>query len=202
VVDVLRAVHVWRESITIEQAFTRFPCIETPHLVLRQIQPDDADAIYATFSDEAAMEFYGELPHRSIEDSRALIQQQHHWYAQREGIRWGITRKGNDTVIGSCGFHLFDEGFHRAETGYELGQTYWRQGIMSEALGAILTFAFTEMGLRRIEAVVDDVNERSKGLLRKLGFTQEGTLRQRFYFCDRYWDEHYFGLLRDEWKPE
>lgn len=187
--------------MTIEQVFTRFPRIETQRLILRQIQPEDAESIYATFSDEAVMEFYGELPHRSVEDSRALIQRQHHWYARREGIRWGITHKGEERVIGSCGFHLFDEEYRRAETGYELGQAYWRQGIMSEALGAIITFAFAEMGLHRIEAVVDDSNERSKGVLRKLGFTQEGTLRQRFYFRDRYWDEHYFGLLRDEWKP-
>jgi [ribosomal protein S5]-alanine N-acetyltransferase len=47
--------------------------------------------------------------------------------------------------------------------------------------------------------VVDDVNERSKGLLRKLGFTHEGTLRRRFYFRDCFLDERYFGLLREEW---
>ena len=186
--------------MTLEQVFTTFPRIETPNFILRQIG-EDAEALYTSFSDEAVMEFYGILPHRSVEDSRALILQQQEWYAQREGIRWGITRQGKDVVIGSCGFHLFDEGFHRAKTGYEMGQAYWRQGIMSEALSAIVTFGFTEMGLHRIEAVVDDVNERSKGLLRKLGFTQEGTLRQRFYFRDRYWNEHYFGLLRDEWQP-
>ncbi|MBF6591920.1 MAG: GNAT family N-acetyltransferase, partial [Ktedonobacterales bacterium] len=136
----------------------------------------------------------------SIEDSRALIQRQHAWYAQREGIRWGITRQGTDTIIGSCGLFNFDEGFHRAETGYELRRAYWRRGIMMEALSAMLTFAFATMELRRVEAVVDDVNERSKRLLRKLGFTHEGTLRQRFFFRGRFLDEHYFGLLRSEWQ--
>ncbi len=71
---------------------------------------------------------------------------------------------------------------------------------MREALGAMLTFAFDEMDLRRVEAVVDDGNARSQGLLRTLGFTHEGTLRQRFYVRDRFWDEHYFGLLREEWQ--
>ena len=96
-------------------------------------------------------------------------------------------------------FYLFDEGFHRAETGYELNRAFWRQGIMTETMSAIITSAFTELGLHRIEAVTDDINERSKGLLRKLGFTHEGTLRLRFYFRGRFWDEHYFGLLKDEW---
>src|SRR5579859_733084 len=186
--------------MTIETIFTTFPRIETPHLILRQIQFSDADALFATFSDEQVMEFYGELPHRSVEDSRDLIRRQHEWYAQREGIRWGITRKGDDTVIGSCGFFRFDEESQRAETGYEVGRAYWRQGVMSEALGAILTFAFTEIGLHRIEAVVDATNERSKGILRKLGFTHEGTLRQRFLFRGCFLDEHYFGLLNEEWQ--
>jgi [ribosomal protein S5]-alanine N-acetyltransferase len=187
--------------MSIDQIFVHFPRIVTPHLILRQIEPSDAEAIFATFSDEVVMEFYGELPHRSVEDSRQLIRRQQEWYARREGIRWGITRKGGDTVIGSCGLFKFDEGFHRAETGYELARAYWRQGIMTEALSGLISFAFVTVGLHRIEATVDDVNERSKGLLRKLGFSHEGTRRQRFFFRDRFWDEHDFGLLAGEWQP-
>lgn len=188
--------------MTVDAIFTTFPRIETPHLILRQIIPDDAVALFATFSDEAVMEFYGQEPHRSVDDTREQIRQLQGWYARREGIRWGITRGGDDTVIGSCGLYLFDEGFHRAEIGYELGRAYWRQGIMREALGAMLTFAFAGTGLRRIEAVVESGNERSQALLHTLGFTHEGTLRQRFFFRDRFWDEHYFGLLREEWQSQ
>jgi ribosomal-protein-alanine N-acetyltransferase len=146
------------------------------------------------------MEYYGDPPHRSLDDSRDLIRRQQHWYAQQEGIRWGITRTGDETVIGSCGFFLFDEEFRRAEMGYELAQAHWRQGIMREALGAIITYAFAETTLHRIEAVVNGANEASKALLLTLGFTREGVLRQRFYFADHYWDDLYFGLLRDEWR--
>ena len=186
--------------MNLDPAFDSFPRLETPRLILRQIQLADAEALFATFSDEAVMEFYGDLPHRTVEDSHELVRRQHEWYARREGIRWGITRKGEDVVIGSCGLFKFDEEARRAETGYELGRAYWRQGIMSEALGALLTFAFASLWLHRIEAVVDDANERSKGLLRSLGFVHEGTLRQRFFFRGRFWDEHYFGLLHDEWR--
>lgn len=180
--------------------FAGVPRIETPRLILRGIDERDVEAIFATFSDEQTMEFYGRLPHVSIEDSRLLISGIMERYARREAIRWGITLRGSDEVIGSCGLFLFDEEYHRATTGYELRRAYWRQGIMSEAMRGLLNFGFAEMGLHRIEAVVDDVNERSKGLLRKLGFTFEGTLRQRFWFRERFLDEHYFGLLRDEWR--
>jgi [ribosomal protein S5]-alanine N-acetyltransferase len=90
-----------------EDVFTQFPRLETPRLVLRQIEPRDAEALFATYSDEAVIEFYGELPHRSVDDSHALIEQQQAWYANRAGIRWGITHKGEDTVIGSCGLFLY-----------------------------------------------------------------------------------------------
>ena len=186
--------------MSVDAMFTTFPNLTTRRLLLRQIQLTDAEDLFATFADEEVMEFYGHLPHKSVEDSRALIRQQHNWYAQREGIRWGITLKGEDKVIGSCGFYLFDLEACHAETGYELNRAYWRQGIVSEAMTAILSYAFNELDLHRIEAVVDDVNERSKGLLRKLGFTHEGTLRKRFYFRERFLDEHFFGLLKEEWQ--
>ncbi len=186
--------------MSIDAMFTTFPTLNTERLHLRQIQVADAEDLFTTFSDEEVMEFYGHLPHKSVEDSRELIRQQHIWYAQQEGIRWGITLKGEDKVIGSCGFYHFDRISRHAETGYELNRAYWRQGIVSEAMRTILTYAFHELDLLRIEAVVDDVNERSKALLRKLGFTHEGTLRKRFYFRERFLDEHYFGLLKDEWQ--
>jgi ribosomal-protein-alanine N-acetyltransferase len=84
--------------------------------------------------------------------------------------------------------------------GYELARAYWRQGIMREALGAIITYAFTQTALHRIEAVVNDANAPSLALLLNLGFTLEGTLRQRFYFADRYWDDVYLGLLTGGWR--
>lgn len=69
---------------------------------------------------------------------------------------------------------------------------------MTEAMSAILTYGFAELGLHRVETIIDSVNERSKSLLLKLGFTYEGNLRQRYSFRGRFEDEHYFGLLKDE----
>ncbi len=185
--------------MTIDAAFTHFPSLTTNRLFLRQIQPKDAEALFETLSDQQVMEFYGHEPHQSLDDTHALMQHIQARYDRREAIRWGITLKGEDTVIGSCSFHHFGPGFHRAETGYELHRAYWRQGIMFEAMSAILTYGFTELELHRVEAIIDSANEQSKGLLLKLGFTYEGNLRQRYFFRDRFEDEHYFGLLKDEW---
>ncbi len=185
--------------MTIDAAFTHFPSLTTSRLLLRHILPDDAEALFAILSDEEAMEFYGNEPHHSLDDTQELIRQIQARYARREALRWGITLQGEDRMIGSCGLFHFDAGFDRAETGYELNRAFWGKGIMTEAMFAILTFGFRELGLHRVEAIIDISNERSKGLLLKLGFTYEGNLRQRYPFRDHFEDEHYFGLLKDEW---
>jgi ribosomal-protein-alanine N-acetyltransferase len=185
--------------MSVDAAFTHFPVLTTDRLLLRQIRATDVEAVFATFSDEEAMKFYGHEPHQSIDDSQEWIKRTQAGYDRRKSIHWGITLHGEDRMIGSCSFHRFDEGFHCAETGYELNRAFWRQGIMFEAMSAILTYGFTELGLHRVEAVIDIANEASKSLLLKLGFSYEGNLRQRYFFHGRFEDEYYFGLLKDEW---
>ena len=71
---------------------------------------------------------------------------------------------------------------------------------MHEALTALLGHAFAHMGIRRVEAEVDTRNAASAGLLRRLGFTREGLLRQRWVSKGEAKDVEMFGLLRSEWK--
>lgn len=79
--------------MTIDAAFAHFPSLSTNRLLLRQIQPEDAEALFATFSDEETMRFYGHELHRSLEETRQSIEQTQARYA---------TLKGEDRVIGSC----------------------------------------------------------------------------------------------------
>ena len=186
--------------MTFDGAFARFPAIETQRLRLRQIVLSDAEALLAILSDEETMAFYGHPPHRSIDDTRALIYEIDARYLRREGIRWGIAlHEDPSRLIGSCSLQRFDTGHHHAETGYELDRSSWGRGLMTEAMAAILDYGFTELGLHRVEAVIDDANIRSKALLLKLGFRAEGVLRERYHFLGRFEDEYYYGLLAQEW---
>ncbi|OLP64726.1 hypothetical protein BACPU_23160 [Bacillus pumilus] len=91
------------------------------------------------------------------------------WYNQifkdQTGIRWGISLKGDSTIIGSCGFLNLKKQHRRAEIGYELHHDYWRKGIMSEAIAAVLRYGFQEMNLNRIEAIIDPGNTSSVQLV-------------------------------------
>ena len=185
--------------MTFDDAFTNFPILTTNRLFLRNIMPGDAEPLFAIRSDDETMKFLGQEPYESLDETKDVIRRMEERYTRKEALRWGITLRGEDRLIGSCTLFHFDEGFDRAETGYELSRAFWGKGIMTEAMSAILTFGFSELGLHRIEAIIDIANERSKNLLLKLGFTYEGNLRQRFPFRGKFEDEHYFGLLNDEW---
>ncbi|GHO64973.1 N-acetyltransferase [Ktedonobacter sp. SOSP1-52] len=184
----------------IDTAFTHFPTLTTERLQLREIQPSDIEALFATFSDEEVMRYYGKLPHQSLAETQTWFQQLQERYTRREAIRWGIALKGEESIIGTCSFHHFGPDYHYTETGYDLNRTYWGRGIMTEAMSAVLSYGFHELAFHRIEAIIDIANEGSKNLLLKLGFAYEGMLRQRFYFNGQFEDEHYFSLLKDEWR--
>src|SRR5712691_4886875 len=186
-------------SMRVDEFFSHFPTLTTQRLLLRQIEMSDAEALFATHSDEETMKLFG-TRQKSVEETREMIQRFQRQYAQRQVIRWGVTLKGDDRVIGSCPFFNFDEGFHRAETGYILNRAYWKQGIMSEAMSAVLAFGFMQLGLQRIEAMVDPENENSKGLLQRLGFTYEGRLRKHYFSDGVFSDDLIFSLLKDEWQ--
>jgi RimJ/RimL family protein N-acetyltransferase len=186
--------------MTIEAAFTHFPLLSTSRLILRNIVPDDAEALFVIRSDEEGMKYFGQELYKSVAETITVIKMMEERYTRKEALRWCITLKEYDRLIGTCTLFHFDEGFHRAETGYELNRAFWGKGIMMEAMTAILTFGFNELALHRIEAVIDMENERSKNLLFSLGFTYEGDLRQRFLFRDKFLDEYYFGLLKHEWR--
>lgn len=121
-------------------------------------------------------------------------------YRNQVSIRWAIAFHDQpQQLIGTCGFHPFDEENHRVEIGYDLAKVHWQRGIMTEALHAMFHYGFTTLNFNRIEAVTIPENVASRRLLEKLGFHQEGILRQRSFSRGRYVDDVYFGLLQAEY---
>ena len=112
--------------------------------------------------------------------------------------RWVIVRKADVQAIGTCGFHRWNKQHRRAEIGYDLARSAWRQGFMTEALTAVLEHGFAWMQLNRIEGLVHTENEASIRLLERLGFQKEGLLRQYFRQGDNYHDHWLLALLRTE----
>lgn len=165
-----------------------FPILKTNRLTLREITVEDCRAIYEYLSDEEVMKFYGMSPLKSEKEALEEIDWYNNIYESKTGFRWGITLQNENKVIGSCGFHNWDKRHHRAEIGFELTRQHWNQGIMAEALRAITQFGFLDLHINRIQAVVEPENFASLGLLKKLGFNQEGLLAQYEFTSGKYDD--------------
>ena len=86
------------------------------------------------------------------------------------------------------------------EIGYELAKAHWRQGIMTEALFAVIEFGFQAIALNRIEAMVMLENTASFKLLQKLGFLEEGILREYGYWKGQFHDLRIFSLLKKDYQ--
>lgn len=115
------------------------------------------------------------------------------------GIRWGITRTEDDAVIGTGGFNRWTLPDRYAAIGYDLAQSAWGHGIMTEAVGAMVYFGFERLDLNRIEAETMLDNGASIRVLEKLGFQHEGIVRQKYFWKGQFHTMRLFSLLRREY---
>ena len=135
-----------------------FPEIRTKRLHLKQIQFSDADDLHIYLSDQEVKKYIGIPPYTKIEETYNEIKWYDKIFKTKTGIRWGISFIENPAVIGSCGFLNMSQSNVRAEIGYELNKNYWRKGIVSEALSAIIKYGFEEINLNRVEALIEPEN--------------------------------------------
>ena len=180
--------------------FSVIPTLETERLRLRRIVADDAQDWLNILSHDEVRRYLVDIEQVNFDEINNIIAWTEEIISNQSGIRWAITLKPDDKLIGTCGFHAYDKANQRLEIGYELGADYWRQGIMREAVRAVVDFAFNTLGVHRVEADVTVGNDGSSGLLKNLGFTHEGTWRDRVYAHGRFYSLWQFGLLKDEFE--
>jgi RimJ/RimL family protein N-acetyltransferase len=85
--------------------------------------------------------------------------------------------KSSNVYVGGSGLHSFDWSVPKCETGYWLRTGYTGQGLATEAIAAITAFAFSALGMRRVEALPDDENLASCRVCERTGYKLEGVLR-------------------------
>jgi len=109
---------------------------------------------------------------------------------------------GEKTIpIGTCGLHKIDWKNRDAEFGIAIGEKeYWSNGYGTEAAELIIAYAFSQLNLHRISSAAYGFNERSIKMHLKIGFVQEGIVREAIYKNGQYQDKVLFGLLKKEWE--
>jgi len=156
--------------------------------------------MHTVYSDEVAMAYWSNAPARTIEESRHLVTRDVEAMEKGLALFWAIEWKDTGAVIGKCVLWQYDENNQRAEVGYILNRQYWRMGLMSETLVVMIDYAFSGLGLHRLEADTDVNNTASLALLEKLGFQREGLFRERWYVNGQRQDSVMLGLLKQDWQ--
>ena len=179
------------------------PVLETPRFRLRPPRPEDAADLLALAADPEVVRFTPLPRLRALAEAEALLARFLAARARGEVAPWALEHKADGRFVGRCGYvaRAWAPPHARAEVAYVLARPYWGQGLMPEALRAVLAFGFERVGLNRIEATCEPANGRSARVLEKAGFRCEGVLRDYVFDKGAYLDLQLWAVLRREWPP-
>lgn len=179
--------------------FSQFPILNTDRLHLRQLTYDDIDDIIVLYSSPQILQFLNQPATDTLDKARGLI----NWFADMfdngESVQWGISLKGENHLIGTCGNYQWEQDDRKIDIGYQIHPDHWGQGYATEACHAILGWSFENLNLHRIQADCTVGNIASERVLLKCGFQVEGIWRESTWEHGRFVDVKQFGLLRREY---
>lgn len=167
-------------------------------LELRSVAPADApelDALIAADRERLAR-FMPWAADQTIESTRAFIAQALQQEAENDGFHAAVVVDGE--VAGTAGFHRIDRANLSTSIGYWLGSAYEGRGLMTAAVAVLVDHAFRAWGLHRLELRIAPDNDRSRALAARLGFREEGVLRESERFGDEHRDLIMHSLLASE----
>lgn len=174
--------------------------LSTERLLLRPLESADAQALFAVFSDTKVMRYWSGVAWDSIDKADETIARYSKALAENESLGLGIVDSQTDELIGTCSLFHLDEQSRRAEIGYSIASASWGKGYMHEALTALINYGFDALNLHRMEADTDPRNAASRRCLERLGFVNEGLLRERWIVNNEICDTSFYGLLRSDWQ--
>ena len=186
---------MWERPMNTGDLFDIFPRIETERLVLNRIEPIHADQLlFIRGSVEGAR--YGPPPWTDKEQTLEKIAWFNGMHEGMEGVIWGIFLKETRDLIGHINYYIIRQ--YLGNVGYHLADNQWGKGYATEALRGALKFLYEIPDMHRTQATVHADHPASMRVLEKVGFTNEGLLRDRAHWQDKFVDLYMFSLLRGE----
>lgn len=147
--------------------------IETERLLIRYIEPTDAEDMFEYSSLDEVCEYLLWSPHLNIDATKGYIE-----FLQKRYLRglygdWAVVIKSTGKMIGTCGFAAIDSYGRTCEIGYVLSPKYAGNGYMTEAVSAVLKLTFETLMLNSAHLRIINDNEKSKRLADRIGFKLE-----------------------------
>lgn len=166
--------------------------IETPRLILRRFRIEDAEDMFENWaSDPEVTRFLTWPAHSDIDVTREILKDWIPLYEDGAYFNWTMEHRETGKVIGNISVVKLNENTEAADLGYCMGRAFWGQGLMPEAVKAVIDYLFDVVGLNRIAACHDIHNPKSGRVMDKAGMKQEGILRaagkNNQGICDEVW---------------
>lgn len=160
--------------------------IETERLLLRRYQMSDAQAVFTQWtSDPETSRFWTWSPHENVEETREMLSLWIRAYEQPDNYHWVIVWKETMQPCGYIYLDDLDDGDHSASVHYLVARGLWRRGIATEALNAVLAYAFDTIELRRIHTHHHIDNPASGAVMAKAGMRFLGEEYRSIPECER-----------------
>jgi ribosomal-protein-serine acetyltransferase len=166
---------------------------------LRLFEDGDAEELYAVVDANRAYlaQWMPWAQDDDLEKVRDFIRASRQ-LGDNEGFSVAMVEEGR--IVGTAGFHRLDWRSRLTSVGYWIAETSQGRGTVTLTVSALLDHAFSTWKLNRVEIRAAVENARSRAIPERLGFTQEGVLRQAERVGDRYVDHVVYAMLASEWE--
>lgn len=179
--------------------------IETPHLIMRDLQETDLQPFFALSSDPAITQFQTYLRMENEEQAAEWLKNAAHHNQQqpREAYNLAIIRKQDQQWIGWIGMgQPKDKSLGDLDFGYALSRHYWGMGYMTEALRGLIDFSFRELGIRSMFGACEMENVASARVMEKAGFRLSATYEEADEATGRMKKMLRYAIARPIWEQD
>ena len=174
--------------------------LETKRLILRRFEITDAKDMFENWASDPEVTKYLTWPtHENIDVSRYVVNDWVSSYGNDNYYSWAIELKEDKKVVGTIAAVKVNDIVGAIEIGYCIGRNYWGKGITAEAGKAVTKFFFEEVKANRVCAYHAPENPNSGKVMKKIGMTYEGTLRQSDICNQGVVDAAVYSILKEEY---
>ncbi|NEU04713.1 GNAT family N-acetyltransferase [Clostridium senegalense] len=164
-----------------ERCFSIFPTMETERFLLLKCDKAYEKDYESLLSDDEVMKYSGTEIFDLKKQIKLYLEHLINDYSNKKGIHWVIIDKVHYKFIGEIGIYNLDLYSNRCEIGYTILKKYWRNKVATECIKRVLKFAFKELYMHKVVAIIDINNDPSIKLVESLGFKEEGMLKEHYY---------------------
>ncbi|HEY7535050.1 MAG TPA: GNAT family N-acetyltransferase [Thermodesulfobacteriota bacterium] len=166
---------------------------------LRLLEGRDSDELFA-LTDQNREYLREWIPwlddSRSLADTKEFIKTSLEQFANNNGFQIGVRVQG--ILVGVIGYHKIDWINRAMSIGYWLGASFQGKGLITKACRILVDYGFNQLKLNRVEIRCAAENRRSRAIPERLGFKEEGVIRQAQWLYDHYVDHVVYGMLKGE----